>query len=163
VHYFPDLAFLTPPAVGSAVVDGRMFYSFRHAIPEEKNSIDYKDRLLSALQSIDQILRNRAIATASFYQVDEDASWMRDLSTGFGHGHFAQVTFDSHTEFFQKAGVVLSNRLHCLLLAARCGALPIALTSLRHSKLVSLYRTVGWSDLVLDIDDAERAVKPSRR
>jgi hypothetical protein len=50
--------------------------------------------------------------------------------------------------------VVVSNRLHALLLAGLCGAVPIALTSLAHQKVIGVFDSLGLSELTIDAEAA---------
>ena len=94
-----------------------------------------------------------------FHQVHQDEEPVARLCEEHGLRRAASMlTLSSHQHFYQDQDVVVSNRLHCLLLGACYGAVPVALTTDAHSKVVSLFRTVGWDSLILHADD-ERCVE----
>jgi polysaccharide pyruvyl transferase WcaK-like protein len=89
-----------------------------------------------------------------FYQVDEDAAPSRMLSQAHNFAfEERRVSLDSFESFYASADLVISNRLHCLLLGAHCGAVPVALTSREHGKVNALFETVGWKSLLLHVED----------
>jgi polysaccharide pyruvyl transferase WcaK-like protein len=155
--YFPDLAFLVQrepvatPASRSAIA-----LSFRNRIPEDHHSSEYERHLTNAIEailsSVDSADRSGAVG---FHQVEADAQFVETICQAHGLQCAPEMlTLSSYASFFAGAAIVLSNRLHCLLFGARYGAVPVALTMNRHSKVVSLFRTVGWNSLVLDVTDA---------
>ena len=62
-----------------------------------------------------------------------------------------RLNLHDYSAFYQSTRFVVSNRLHCLL----CGAVPIALTTRNHKKLVSLFETVGLSELLVYLDEPD--------
>jgi polysaccharide pyruvyl transferase WcaK-like protein len=153
-NYFPDLAFL----LEAQPIDAprrAIAMSFRNTIPEDHHSADYEQHLTTAVaalvSSLNAVDRSDVVG---FHQVEADASFVEELCQRHGLQRARErLTLSSYARFFAGARIVVSNRLHCLLLGARCGAIPVALTIGRHSKVVSLFRTVGWESLVLDVTD----------
>lgn len=155
VDYFPDLAFLPAPRRMQPTRRGGIRMSFRGVIPEAPDAASYSAGLSDAIAVVIRELEGDARANVrAFYQVDEDADVNRAL--GRTHG-FAfddrRVGLDSFESFYAPVDLVISNRLHCLLLGAHCGAVPVALTSREHGKVNALFETVGWKSLLLDIED----------
>lgn len=96
----------------------------------------------------------------SFHQVAEDAGFSGKIALSLGVAlREHTVSLKDYAEFYDSAKVVVSNRLHCLLMGATRGAVPIALTTRGHSKLVAIYEALGWQHLLLFIDDAADAIR----
>jgi len=159
--YFPDLAFLAPLSAADKVSRHGIVFSFRREIPEVTDDPSYEARLAHSLGLLINSLSREVHHSAEFFhQVDQDAEFNGRLGDDFGipkHGH--RLTLDSYQSYYNRAQFVVSNRLHCLLLGAACGALPIALTSRRHTKLNALFETVGWNSLLLSIEDVDGLVE----
>ena len=152
--YFPDLAFLMESQRPHA--DGRntVAFSFRSRIPEDHRSCEYERTVGNAFNAIIGSLSasDRAHAVG-FHQVHEDAESVARLCEEHGLRRIApMLTLPSHQPFYREQHIVVSNRLHCLLLGACHGAVPVALTTEGHSKVVSLFRTVGWDSLIVRAD-----------
>jgi hypothetical protein len=157
VEYFPDLALMLTPRPGTSARAG-VGLSFRRSVPELRGADDGDGALPAAVAamvaSLPRDLRSAAIA---FHQVEEDTAFADELAQTNGLAiHPARLTLQTWTPFYQELRMVLSNRLHCLLLGACCGALPIAVTAAGHVKLVSLFESLGWADLVVPTDDASQ-------
>lgn len=163
VGYFPDLAFLVEqlsdlPRSGSL---GKIGFSFRSEIPERKSEDDkYSDTIQQATECISQYLQSiEQRQLFAFHQVAEDASYMARLAGEHDFTlHEAPITLDSYQDFYQEFDVVFSNRLHCLLMGALRGAIPIAVTTQEHTKIVSLYETIGWENLLLFADKPDEII-----
>jgi hypothetical protein len=159
-RYFPDLAFLMPPH--EAPADGRktMAFSFRSRIPEDHHSSEYEATIRNASAAIvDSLSSSDRDHVIGFHQVHQDEEPVARLCEEHGVRRAASMlTLSSHQHFYEGQDLVVSNRLHCLLLGACYGAVPVALTTDAHSKVVSLFRTVGWDSLILHADD-ERCVE----
>lgn len=165
VRYFPDLAFLLKfrPRLGND--EGFFCFSFR------TGTINMDDHGYTA--KIEKILLNenlpflssRKIKVCS--QVERDSAYMRSLAKLFSVAPDNKVFFDDHVcsvdvflDFYNNVDFVLSNRLHVLLSAASRGAIPIALIDKNtHTKITGIFEKVGLSDLIVDINEPENAVK----
>lgn len=156
-EYFPDLAFLPAPPREADVPRGGICVSFRKAILETRNSEGYEPRLSDAFGALaSSFTGHMKRQVKSFYQVEEDASFVARLSKSHDIPFEpAQLSLDSFEAFYQSADIVVSNRLHCLLMGAYCGAVPVALTSREHTKVNALFETVGWKSLTLAIEDRD--------
>jgi hypothetical protein len=155
VSYFPDLSFLLRSHHAPTRGQNRMAFSFRSRIPEDRNSSEYERTIRNAFADIVGSLSSSDRGYAvGFHQVHQDGESVAQLCEEHGLRHVpAMLTLPSHQTFYQAQDVIVSNRLHCLLLGACYGAVPVALTMEGHSKVVSLFRTVGWESLILRADD----------
>ncbi|MGH9158672.1 MAG: polysaccharide pyruvyl transferase family protein [Vicinamibacteraceae bacterium] len=155
-EYFPDLSFLPAPPRPADVQRQGIRVSFRETIPEAPDPRAYTSRLSEALGALaGQLIPDERHRMSSYYQVEEDEEFMRQMSrlhdVPFGA---ARVTLEAFEAFYRRADLVVSNRLHGLLMGAYCGAVPVALTSREHTKVNALFTTVGWKSLLLHIEDA---------
>lgn len=158
VEYFPDLSFLPPPSSSATEVErGGLCVSFRKAVPEARDAQAYELQLSEAFGALTHQLTAEARGRSrAYYQVEEDEAFTRRLSHAHDiHFHPARVSLESFEPFYRSADLVVSNRLHCLLMGAYCGAVPVALTSRAHTKVTALFETVGWHSLILPIEEAE--------
>lgn len=135
--------------------------SFRSTIPEAPDRKAYRENLSDAVAAIMGEFGSDARPNfRGFYQVDEDAAVSRALSQRHGVVFDdRRVGLDSFESLYASADLVVSNRLHCLLLGAYCGAVPVALTSREHGKVNALFETVGWKSLLLHIEDRATLVR----
>ena len=96
----------------------------------------------------------------AFHQVEEDEPFTRPLAAAHDVPFEpARLSLDSFPSFYASAEIVVSNRLHCLLMGACCGAVPVALTSREHTKVNALFAAVGWESLILPIEDDDEALR----
>ena len=155
-EYFPDLAFLPPRPPLSDAPRGKACFSFRQFVPDVRDTSGYGSSLRNAVAGLaSSISQSTDLRPEFFYQVVEDQEFTAALSSETGISlHSDRISLTSFGDYFASAGIVVSNRLHCLLLGALCGAVPIALTSRDHTKLVSLFETVGWESLLLYLDES---------
>lgn len=158
-HYFPDLAFLDEQnQTREWDSRGGILLSFRPTIPESKHSITYKSQIQQSLQSIVSHFREHG-GDNDFrisHQVESDKDFGDEISEFIRSPQIPNcLTLESYQSIYEGVQIVVSNRLHVLLLAARCGALPIALTTRQHTKLVSLFTTVGLEPLLIFAEDSQ--------
>ena len=162
--YFPDLSFLAPPIVEPGVARTAVGMSFRRSIPELQFSNNYEALLRSHLARYLGSGCARLPHIYAFHQVDEDAELADALGAKYGLARCVQrLTLATYESFYKTCSIVVSNRLHCLLLGAYCGAIPIAMTTSTHTKLASLFETVGWRSLLVCMDREERLAEAIAR
>jgi|GEM_PF-4637962 len=153
VVYCPDLSLSVRQDCSTEFRD-KTLISFREEFPENGMPDSYSQNLLDQIGRVFRLVDNRTPGKVSFfYQVPEDEPFNKKLLGLTGDSVIAwkaPPTYDDLLSYYQDAGVVISNRLHILLVAALSGALPIALTSSSHMKIVSLFRRLKWDDLLLD-------------
>lgn len=158
--YFPDLSFLLKANPTNPAIRDRVAFTFRHQIPDPLGGLDVACSTTTAMNWAADGLRASPLSSAcelcGFFQVDEDAPHTQELSAGLGVAFEPdRLSLTSYRSFYSRCEVVISNRLHSLLIGARCGAIPIALTASSHAKLISLFETVGWSDLLINHKDRQ--------
>lgn len=157
--YFPDLSFFGPCRAGiNQPRPNNWAISFRENSPEVTEDLG----LDISTQAIMQVLSQLEDSTAAFYyQVEEDKITNQVLASAHQSATFRheKLTLADYLEFYQQARFVASNRLHCLLLGAINGAVPIAMVRNTHWKVAEFFRTVGWDDLLISIDDPSRMVR----
>jgi len=160
-HYFPDLSFLSPLYLPSKKKQFLVGLSFRRSFPELRSEESTVSGIKSVLEKdLASLAKSINAKPCFFHQVEEDASFAFDLCNEFQASlNDNRLNLCSYREFYSQCRVVISNRLHCLLVGASCGALPIALTTSSHTKLVSLFRTVGLEDLIVDYRDLSQSTK----
>ncbi len=159
VTYFPDLAFMVQPSILPEEQASKIAISFRDRIPEDLDPDRYTTLLDKGIDTLMKSLRaDDAERMLAFHQVDEDASYVAKIAARHGIQNVKQepITLSSYQSFYQQVDWVFSNRLHCLLMGALCGAIPVALTTGQHTKVVSLYETVGWQSLILKAEEADQ-------
>jgi polysaccharide pyruvyl transferase WcaK-like protein len=130
-------------------------FSFRtdHGLPVALLA-EYAEKIIAASPAESQ--------HAVLSQVGRDSQGMRELHThlcrrfGEWRVHYVEVesSLDTACQWYSKIERIYSNRLHALLLAASCGALPIAvLPSRRHVKVRALFDDLGLSSNVVDLEN----------
>jgi hypothetical protein len=153
IVYCPDLS-LSVKQDNSGENRGKALLSFREEFPEKGMAESYGQDLVRRIGEVFECMNTYSPGSVSFFcQVPEDEPFNKKLLelTGAGDSSWiASPTYESLLTYYQDVGIVISNRLHILLVAALAGALPIALTTSTHKKIVSLYKRLGWDALVLD-------------
>lgn len=153
IVYCPDLS-LSVRQIRSGGKRDQILLSFREEFPEKGMADSYGQDLVDQIGNVFQFMTRTSTGKVSFfYQVPEDEPFNRKLLGLTGGGDNAwksHPTYETLLTYYQDAEIVISNRLHILLVAALSGALPVALTTSSHKKIVSLFQRLGWDDLVLD-------------
>lgn len=154
VSYFPDLALLGACDFPDGGSQGRVALSFRDRIPERRYTGaggSFLKAVAETMGCLRETFSGRDLLT--YHQVDEDHGGMRRLSEACGVPNKpSRLAIPDYHLFYRENSFVISNRLHCLLLGAMNGVVPIALTTSDHTKLVSFYRTMGWEALLIELD-----------
>ena len=153
VAYFPDLSFEYDRTSLNLIDDpfDSAWLSFRSAIPENAFSPKTTDSLLSSIGPIVEECGRESLRV--FHQVTEDEGFSRRVAETFGLGRRPdKLAMSSYSDHFARAGVVFSNRLHALLLSAVCGGVPVAVVERDHHKVIGLFRSVGWDNLIIPAD-----------
>lgn len=154
-EYFPDLTFLNIPPAPSNTHRPHCLLTFRERIAENEQADHYSMQLCAAIEkAINWLKAKQAYQLATYHQVDEDKDSMSSLASRNGIAFLCdKPDLLNFSSFFASSAWVISNRLHALLIGAYCGAIPIALTTPEHVKVVSLFETVGWKSLVVNAED----------
>lgn len=132
-------------------------FSFRTYAASKKNQAEYKQKLkTSIVELINHICINPDNKVLLTHQCNADLAFMAEIKELFADNTNVilvpdLITLDNAMNFYGKAKVVVSNRLHVLLLAYKYGALSVCLTDLRnHKKIVGIFEDAGLSDLLVD-------------
>lgn len=150
--YVPDMAFLYPyfsPELYNQT-NNRIAISFRE--------VDGYDRLIKVLSIIGRIANEFGVGIDIVYQVDEDKPMceklLKDINTSVFCLNNVPVNYYSLAKY-QKYDIVISNRLHVLLMAALNGAVPYGLISYdeNEQKIQELFESVFGEQYVTYIDD----------
>ena len=152
-HYVPDVTRAATPEHGSDVV-----LSFRSNANGTKHDPDY---LRNAEEILSSFLGGAAPSTkvTMCYQVAYDKEGCRGLHDALRARHPAlqfefidkKLSLSDCNELYSKSGVVISNRLHVLMLAAINGAKIVALTKLGHNKKIAgLFRDNNIDACIVD-------------
>lgn len=150
--YCPDLAFLLPAR--KQVQGGAVLLSFRARFPDNGYSDRFERLIVKAVPSLIENLRSLGLSCEFYYQVDEDRVFNQKLAVSSGANFRSYPPgLYSLKEYFDGCEIVISNRLHVLLAAASCGALPIGLTGSDHVKLKSLFETMCCEKYIFNIEE----------
>lgn len=152
VGYIPDMAFLYPQYENINVNENRrkIAISFRKVV-------NY-DKLISMLRDIVQKFENKSVEVDIVYQVEEDMVFCKKIYDELNNNniHFREklVSFND-LNIYSNYDMVISNRLHVLLMGGMNGAIPYAVVSRnkKENKIVDIFSTVFRHQLTSYIDD----------
>lgn len=118
----------------------------------------YRSELYNCIGSLlNHILKDKTKNVLLTYQCDHDKYVQEEILKRFrhlGNIHIANelITLENANEYYGRASVVLSNRLHVLLLAYKYGALTIGLTDLKaHVKIRGIFDDAHLESHLIDI------------
>lgn len=151
VIYIPDMAFLYPGYEADTYDhdNNRIGLSFRE--------VENYSLLRETLIAICALAREHNMTIDLLYQVDEDRSLCNRLNVDLeGYGvRFIDSPIDYHSlAFYRNYDIVISNRLHVLLLSALNGALPFGIISRSRDeqKIKDIFGCVFFSDVFSYLD-----------
>ena len=152
VAYVPDMAFLYPQYKSS------FFESTRNRIALSFRKVDNYGKLVKAIQTIGKIAKEHGLNVDILYQVEEDEQFCRQLHDDVNsrNVHLIEHLLDFYSlDIYQKYDIVLSNRLHVLLMAAMNGAIPYGIIShdKKENKITDIFSCVFNRQLVSYIED----------
>lgn len=99
-------------------------------------------------------------------QVDEDEERSRELAARFGSDLASHVEWGENSDFeqeqairalYEQCALVISDRLHVLILSAQAGALPVELAPRAAPKVRTHFETIGYRDVSLDTESTTAA------
>lgn len=154
VKYVPDMAFLYPFLNTNTFSDEkkRIAFSFR--------KVDNRDALVKDLLGITRAATAKGFSMEVIYQVEEDKPFCEQILQKIKCQSISpvirQIDFYS-LDVYRNYDLVVSNRLHVLLMAAMNGALPYALISHdnKENKIKDLFDTAFSNSLVNYIEKYE--------
>lgn len=161
---FPDLCWSYQPTTYPQNMDipsaesPKIMLSFRDGVHSEHSTETYQDSLVSLLSQFVHAHQEQYRFQVSF-QVASDATFSEFLYThikSFAPVSFMTEQIDLADAFqYQSASLVLTNRLHVALLAAKFGCLPVIVTDIgRHVKIKGIFQDAGLHPLLLDTQQA---------
>lgn len=151
-EYIPDMAFLYPSfnPESFSVKRKKVVISFR--------KVEDKLTLIKSLKTIVENLKKNNVNIDILYQVEDDLAFCSELYKELkNYGvHFRRtlLSFDE-LDIYAQYDMVISNRLHVLLMGAMNGAIPYALISrdIKEKKIDDIFSCVFSCKLVSYIDD----------
>jgi len=147
----PDLAFLLPTV--SSTPKDLLVLSFRQAAAVKTES------LLDSLTQFVRVASDWGLSTLVTWQVEHDAPYCRYLAERLnvraeGIEPRERFRFDRMCGIYDRASLVLSNRLHVLLVAASRGALPFPLIHESEVKVRAVFEGMGLEGNILQPSDS---------
>lgn len=148
-HYFPDLAFGIPPKSRNAEIKSTLSIaiSFRddHLLPNQKTAIAASLKLaLSRLEGSPKVhITVQVKKDVEFAEMlaEELKPWTPEI--------YENLSIDGFSQVYEKCDIIISNRLHALLLGGINGALPIPFIDKKsNTKILGLFEGLGLKDLV---------------
>lgn len=152
VAYVPDMAFLYPQYKSS------FFESTRNRIALSFRKVNDYSKLVEAVQTIGMIANEHGLDVDILYQVEEDEQFCRRLYNDINRHnmHYIENPINFYSlDTYQKYDIVLSNRLHVLLMAAMNGAIPYGIIShdKKENKITDIFGCVFNMQLFSYIED----------
>ena len=157
VGYVPDMAFLYPQYENIQFDKGRgkVAISFR--------KIKEYDNLKKVLKDVSLSLAKKSVKVDIVYQVEEDKDFCKKIYNdikGENVKYREELVDFNNLDIYSNYDMVISNRLHVLLMGVMNGAIPYAVISRSNNenKIVDIYSTVFHHHLMSYIDDFKASV-----
>ncbi|WP_439584280.1 polysaccharide pyruvyl transferase family protein [Dyadobacter bucti] len=159
-EYFPDLAWAyAPEKIQREQTEEYAVISMRsNAFGKEHNSA-YLQPLIEKFRELLINTNQQSLKIVVTYQVkyDEEASRQifESLKNEFNVEFIdSKLTLQDANRIYGSAKFIVSNRLHVLLLALKCGALSFPLVDQKdNTKITSIFQDNNLKDLILDVKD----------
>ncbi len=161
--YFPDLAWsytlqkelitYQPQRTGKYIV-----LSFRSNSIGVVSDTKYLDYIIERLKLLLDNPRLNQYKLVVLYQVEYDKEASQYITKQFSSKHEVELInerlfIEEAATVYQNAEMIISNRLHVLLLGAISGSLPVAfLKTAKHTKVVNIFKINNLLDLVIDTE-----------
>lgn len=142
----PDLAFALEGDTSLPANNGRLILSVRR--------VDEKIR--DALGEVLEWAKAHNLEVSLSSQVHRDAAFMEELRELYNlRGANVELEqIDDALRFYGRQSIVVSNRLHVLILAWRAGSIPVPiLRPGKNNKIRNLFTDLGLQDLIIEVDD----------
>jgi polysaccharide pyruvyl transferase WcaK-like protein len=116
--------------------------------------------------SISMYAAESGLSILAVSQVDEDEDRSRELAENFPAGSATYLAWGERSdleqelrvrELYQRAAIVVSDRLHVLILASQAGAVPVELAPTPKPKVRTHFATIGMHDVSLDLSTSSAA------
>lgn len=149
----------------------QIIFSFRDYCTSTKDKETYCSHLVHAIGIVlAHICKDQSVQVLFTYQCDKDFAFMADLKSKFVQYSNIRlvkelITLDNAQDYYGKTQLVITNRLHVLLLAYKYGALTVGLTDLdKHKKILGIFQDNRLSDQLIDIHyDNQEIIKAFKR
>lgn len=148
----PDIGFAAATRDHAAETRDELLVSLRGARPMPGD--DW-------IEAVRAIAETAGLRIRTVVQVREDESRARELAEALGGGFDAwgdtdPVAHEAHLrERYSRARLVISDRMHVLVLAAIDGAAPAELVPAPTRKITEAFATIGIHDITLDAAEAQ--------
>lgn len=141
----------------------QMIFSFRDYIRKNEND-GYKKRLYTTIGNVVRhISKDPYVEVLFTYQCDYDHGVMEEIK------HYCKldnvtvieelITLQNANQYYGESSVIITNRLHVLLLGYKYGALTIGLTDVRkHSKIAGIFKDEGIENHLIDINQEDHII-----
>ena len=157
VGYVPDMAFLYPQFdnIDSDKNRGKIAISFR--------KIEEYENLIIALKDIVQKLSKKSVEVDIVYQVEEDQGFCKKIYDEIKseNVYFREdIVGFNELDIYSNYDMVISNRLHVLLMGVMNGAIPYAVISRskNENKIVDIFSSVSHHHLTSYIDSFNASI-----
>lgn len=156
VHYIPDLAFLYREK--ALIMDSHkvVTFCFREIYSNYDSFVEWLKRII-------RLLHDRGYRIEFIYQVAKDKSFLikikNDLSDMPDISFIEDIIWYDNIQYYSGKSIIISNRLHSLLLGVIHNAVPLALcyNDARDAKIVDVYNSV-FKDLSTELIVSEDSV-----
>lgn len=144
----------------------QIIFSFRDYSTSKSDKETYRAALIHAIGIVlEKICTNPSVKVLFTFQCNQDLHFMTELKSLFSP-YYQQIeivseliTLDNASDYYGQSQIVLSNRLHVLLLSYKFGALPIGLTDLKsHRKIQGIFQDNSLEDFLIDVYQGDTSI-----
>lgn len=165
----PDLSWgyaINAPATKTKEDKDVIIFSFRNYCESGVNREAYKKLLTERIVALITYLTEKGIYKIWLtHQCNEDYTYAKeiyDLLPARNRVELKQelVTLENGEDYYGKAILTLSNRLHVMLLAYKFGSPTVCLTDVeRHRKITGIFRDNNLGDVLMDINEPPHSIQ----
>lgn len=122
IHYIPDLAYLYRDHV-------EISEKLKIAVMSFRKVTESLNEFISWVRNCIDLLNENGYKVIFYYQVEPDYEFMKYLYDSIGNEFISlrsDLVWYDNFDFYSDKSIVISNRLHCLLLGALYDAVPLA-------------------------------------
>lgn len=144
---FPDLAFMLDRVARPA----RPIHTAALCLRDDHSNDADREKLVRSIDSL--LAADSALQVVCVVQVERDESFMRRLTERYQASHRTRFVQESRIDallaLYDDVDIVITNRLHSMLMAVSRGALPVALLDHEaNRKIVGIMSDAGWTRLI---------------
>lgn len=157
ICYIPDMAFLFP------YFDEKKYRCNHDKIALSFRNVTEYNVLIDKLKNILRYFNDKEIHVDLIYQVEEDKSFCERLMCDLAENNLSfkeKMVAYSDLEVYENYDMVISNRLHVLLIGAMNGAIPYGLIShdKKEKKIADVFSSVFSCKLFSYVENSSSAV-----